>query len=257
MTRRGINFQSPVNWSHPLNCGLASWWLVRPDLVRGNTWYDLCGRNHGTLTNMDPATDWVGAAGRPGGFGAIDFDGTNDRVSMTTPSAITLSSQPITLVAHAMARGDGNFLWVSEPTTHYVRLMRYENAVYANTSSSGTNAYKFSTLPTGAWAHLVAVFESGSSSSSPEVYVNGARQTLAVITTLASQTADGNIHIGARSGPGFFLSGQVSEARIYNRALSAAEVLALYQDSCQGYPGTLARLRRRRACVFAGGGGGG
>ncbi len=32
---------------------------------------DLMQRNHGTLTNMDPSTDWVGS-NRPGGWGAFD-----------------------------------------------------------------------------------------------------------------------------------------------------------------------------------------
>ena len=35
--------------------------------------------NHGTLTNMDPASDWVVS----GGKGALDFDGVNDQIDLT------------------------------------------------------------------------------------------------------------------------------------------------------------------------------
>jgi len=60
---------------HPLARGLAGAWLFNEG--RGDRVWDLSGAGHaGTLTSMDPATDWVG-----GSHGhALDFDGTNDRV---------------------------------------------------------------------------------------------------------------------------------------------------------------------------------
>jgi hypothetical protein len=56
----------------------------------GNALFDLSGRNnHGTLTNMDPATDWVGS---PGGW-ALDFDGSDGHIhcgNITNTSELTL-----------------------------------------------------------------------------------------------------------------------------------------------------------------------
>jgi hypothetical protein len=47
--------------------------------------------NHGTLTNMDAGTDWVGSQ-----YGwALDFDGVDDYVSIATGNAITSAKAPI------------------------------------------------------------------------------------------------------------------------------------------------------------------
>lgn len=75
--RGQVDMGQPVNWASPLNRGLVSWWAVLPDTNRGAvTWRDIARQNHGTLTNMDPTTDWK-ASTRPGGFGALDFDGAD------------------------------------------------------------------------------------------------------------------------------------------------------------------------------------
>ena len=43
---------------------------------------------HGTLTNMDPSSDWVTSSGHY----ALDFDGTNDFATTTRNSALTISN---------------------------------------------------------------------------------------------------------------------------------------------------------------------
>ena len=78
--------------AHPeLWNGLVGAWV--PALgVQGGTLFDISGRgNHGTLTNMDPATDWV-----VGGNGvALRTDGVNESIScgqnVGTLGASTLS----------------------------------------------------------------------------------------------------------------------------------------------------------------------
>ena len=60
--------------------GLVGAWC--PSLgPSGYTLLDRSGRGrHGTLTNMNAGSDWVGS---PGGW-AIDFDGTNDYIPVST-----------------------------------------------------------------------------------------------------------------------------------------------------------------------------
>lgn len=61
------------------------WWCPSLQPMGGTRLWDLSGRqNWGTLTSMDPATDWVISNGR----GALDFDNTNDTVSMASIEAI-------------------------------------------------------------------------------------------------------------------------------------------------------------------------
>lgn len=52
---------------------------------------DLVGSNHGTLTNMDAATDWVADTGA-GGVRALDFDGVNDHVVFSPPAFSSTAS---------------------------------------------------------------------------------------------------------------------------------------------------------------------
>ena len=65
----GRNSEAPHLWN-----GLAANWNFLQG--GGSTLYDIAGSNHGTLTNMDPATDWVMTEK---GW-ALDFDGSNDGV---------------------------------------------------------------------------------------------------------------------------------------------------------------------------------
>jgi hypothetical protein len=83
-------------------------------------------------------------------------------------------------------------------------------------------------LPAGVWTH-VAVTRSGSTGT---LYVNGAQVAQNTAMTLSPSSLGSTTQnwIGrSQYGSDAFLDGQVDEFRIYNRALSAAEVLALFQ----------------------------
>jgi len=59
----------------------------------GTRLHDLRGSNWGTLTNMTPASDWV----VNGGKGALDFDSTNDTVSMSSIPSIRSGAFTVSL----------------------------------------------------------------------------------------------------------------------------------------------------------------
>lgn len=65
-----------------LSDGLVGYWSA----WQGSSGYRLLDRtryaNHGTLTNMDAGTDWVGATVQGRSGFALDFDNTNDVVSV-------------------------------------------------------------------------------------------------------------------------------------------------------------------------------
>lgn len=80
---------------HLLARGLAGAWLFNEG--RKNTLWDVSGRGHpGTLTGMDPATDWVGG---PHGY-ALDFDGTDDRVIVGPEAGINLGTANACIVRY-------------------------------------------------------------------------------------------------------------------------------------------------------------
>jgi hypothetical protein len=86
-----------------------------------------------------------------------------------------------------------------------------------------------SALPTGAWTH-VAVTKSGNVGT---LYVNGVQvgQNTGLTLSPSSLGNTTNNWIGrSQYSADAFLDGQVDEFRIYNRALSASEVQALFQN---------------------------
>lgn len=252
-----VNRLNPVNWSHPLNRGLVSWYLAMPGWNYGSTWRDLCGRNHGTLTNMDPATDWVSAVGRPGGFGSLDFDATNDYVHCGTTlpfmSTLTVSAwikynsgndthgYPVEHVV------DSNNCWM----IHIVAGGATANLAFKIkvAASETRNAVAVgATLNT--WEHWICTAVSGGSLA---IYKNGQPQTLGVDgNTSFTSTARFDLGGGSHSTNTQF-GGQLDDVRIYSRAISFTESWALYNDSRQGYPGTLNRIDHKSQRFVSGG----
>jgi hypothetical protein len=88
-------------------------------------------------------------------------------------------------------------------------------------AGSSTSVNGTSELPMGAWSHVAAVFDG----TSLHVYVNGAEEG---VGSVAFTPTDGSstLEIGRRMGSGTF-EGGMDDVRVYNRALSAAEIMGL------------------------------
>jgi len=103
-------------------------------------------RNHGTLTNMDPATDWVGT---PYG-GGLNFDGSNDRIALpdipglATPGTVIFGGMiPGALAQFAVSRNGlgGNNGWGFGVNS--------SNQPYWFAGGQGTFSWETLTVPTG------------------------------------------------------------------------------------------------------------
>jgi hypothetical protein len=84
----------------------------------------------------------------------------------------------------------------------------------------------------GRWEHWVGVFDGTQTGNANrlKIYVDGVSQSLtydAVIPATTQSTAF-PVHIGSTDGSGVW-NGKIDDVRIYNRALSADEVKALYR----------------------------
>ena len=132
-----------------------------------------------------------------------------------------------------------------------------------NIGFHGGSVITSTAIPQGVWTHLVVTYTSGTI----KVYFNGIEQGLTGTTTGYNITTTSELSVGDLyvHGQNYELNGSISAMRIYNRALSAAEIAQNYDalkvrytsytntftPLCGGGSGKVEVL-----CVAGGGGGG-
>jgi hypothetical protein len=193
----------------------------------GGTLHDVSGRhNNGTLTDMDPATDWVVDEK---GY-SLEFDGSSHYVPFpTTTSSDFMLQQPATISCWAK-RGAVSFtrtmvtigrsfhpLRLEQTTGDEVRIRR-SSAVNVVTSTGG----QFGAA--SGWRHIAGTYDG----TNIELHVDGVSY---------GTTASGNMTdtspipwaIGAESGGFTFFAGQIGPTAVYRRAISRAEIQLLFE----------------------------
>lgn len=224
---------SQIDRGHPLSKDLVGCWLFNEG--SGPTVYDISGYdNHGVLTNMDPATDWV--AGLHGW--ALEFDGNNDHVNLgdlaylSSVSAFTISfwmNQDVIDVTDII------FIKAIDSSN---RILIYTNAdgkLYTHVCNGAAQqgTFDYSTIiSAGIWAHFVCVFDGSGATAADrlKVYVDSSQQTLAFAGSTPVTTADlsGIDATISRSTNAF--DGKLADFSIYNRALSLEDTKSLCRD---------------------------
>jgi len=216
--------------------------------VTGETLRDVSGNgNHGTLTNMDAATDWV-ATNK--GL-ALDYDGSThyvnlgfqvqDKLIMSQQASVAVWVKPSADQAESgvVANYDGD---ASNAFRNGILLRRFgstrirfgfhdsggANYIYRNTDTGS--------CPTNQWSHVCAMWDGSTSATGIKIYINGQR---ADTTSLTSGTVSSlkyssePMTIGRvkflSSTPSF--QGIIAHTSIYNRVLSPTEIKQLYVDS--------------------------
>jgi hypothetical protein len=221
-----------------LKQGLVGWWTFDEGI--GTTTRDLSGfGNNGTLldassTNADGNTPPQWTAGKVGG--ALSFDGVDDYVSIAPFSQWDTPQLTIFLYVN------GDFLWSDQPfywTSGYwtngfvairnTRAGEYgcpENylglIIYQGNSQTGQCSY----LIRNTWIAYTITYDDISKTG--KIYRNG--QLIKTFNYGPATIVRGSakpLYISGGGGGGFF-KGVIDEVRLYNRALSDAEIKALY-----------------------------
>jgi hypothetical protein len=102
---------------------------------------------------------------------------------------------------------------------------RFNGFFAALAKINGVVSTKFGNLCNGSWVYCAFVF---GNAQTLRFYCNG--ELVAFITNTDSTLYNGNMYIGQCWGQSQ-LKGHVSDYRLYNRELSANEVLALYETT--------------------------
>jgi VCBS repeat-containing protein len=188
---------------------------------------DMSGRgNDGVISGA------VRVAGVSGN--ALRFDGVNDWVTVADAASLDLTTA-MTIEAWvnpASQSGNWRTVVMKERTGGLIySLYAYDGAPLAGGTNrpagyarvgGGDQAVRGpATLPLNTWSHIAVTFDG----SSMRFYVGGAQ--------VASRTLSGTIavsgqplRLGGNSVWGEFFNGMLDEVRVYNRALSAAEIQA-------------------------------
>ncbi len=200
--------------------GLVGYWSF--DEGSGITARDLSGRgNTGTLVN---GSTWT--TGRVGG--ALSFDGVNDHVDVGIRSGLT----PPNITIEAWVRADRLDDWdgiISNMSAWGSGFSLQIGTVQRIAAMVSGHYLRTTWAPvTGVWYHIVATHDNATSLNI--LYVNGreeARVTRSIFYEANARTQIGVFYTSTPPTiPALLFNGIIDEVRIYNRALSAAEIMA-------------------------------
>ncbi|MDB6066553.1 MAG: thrombospondin N-terminal-like domain protein, partial [Pedosphaera sp.] len=231
---------TPVNSCMPPPSGLVSWW---PAQTNAN---DVVGGNSGTLIN-GPAF----AAGEVGY--AFRFNATNQFVKLSnSPSLNPSGSFSIEAwINYSGANPSWNVImgkWGG--SGDYNNMRSYIFDVSASRSLAfgiADQAHQLDTafqtfltpsnvVPLNVWTHVAAVYDQ--STGTRNIYVNGviAASTNNAPLTVLNTTANGGIGgvLDNSTTPLYLFGGLLDEVSFYNRALTGAEIAAIYGAGSAG-----------------------
>jgi len=189
----------------------------------GTTWYDLTGYfNNGTLTN--------GPTFNSANGGNIVFDGIDDYANCGNPLTFTLSftigfffktlSAGIAVIS-GIYNGSGADWWVGISSSKL-------NFSFGSPTKSDITS--ISTVNDNTWRYATCVYDK--SLNSTFLYLNGVLQSSSnTIPANVNQPA-GALSIGRfGSTSSFYWPGSIALYQLYNRALSAAEILQNFNST--------------------------
>lgn len=206
--------------------GLVGWWPLHRAV--GDA-VDLSGNGHdGTITGTTR-----GVAGR-GGLSSYSFDGSDDEIvangpDYTTGEAFTVSlwaSSP-SITTNPLAFGGTNdgsgpysLIYVNgdSTTNGTVTINHYDGTNRANFDIGDGN------MPNDEWVHVVFRQQA---TDSRQVFVNATQETSNTVSVNTFSSA--SVYIGGESGFTQHYPGALSDIRVYDRALSDAEIQRLYE----------------------------
>ena len=212
----------PLFWltavAHAAPAGLAAAYNFNEG--SGSTVADASGNgNTGTISGATWTT-----GGRFGG--ALSFNGSTSWVTVNDAASLHLTTG-VTLEAwvklSALAGWEAAIIKETPGGLSY--------AMYANTAqnrpasvihtSSDINMYGTAQVPLNTWTHLTTTYDG----TTLRLYVNGTEVINQAVTGSMPVSAS-PLRIGGDSVWGEYLNGLIDEVRVYNRALSAAEIQA-------------------------------
>ena len=205
--------------------GLVGWWKF--DETNGTVAYDSSGNgNDGNLTG---GPTW--ATGRIGG--ALSFDGVDDYVIMPATTDLDLMKLSISTWVYSTNFDQNGFIFEKTAdgnlnSQYNLFIQNSELRFRVKPINSGYSDTKVDQSILSGWSFITSSYNS----SKRKLFVNGQLVASNDFNETIATNPNGISLIGAYAlnsiGNNYFFNGLIDDVRIYGRALSAAEVQALY-----------------------------
>ena len=218
--------------------GLVAYWKF--DEGSGTTASDSSGNgNTGTLINME-AGDWRTGSECVSG-GCLQFDGAGEYVNITQRSNLNLATFTAGLWLKPSQLSDNAGLFInSRLTAQYcgwsLTMDRLSGACgdgdiclfVSQSCGSANNEYIDYTydFPVGSWSHWVVTFDN--STRNVSFFINGIYVFSEISTYYLGGFDGATTSIGGTQLSGMDFNGAIDEVKIWNRVLTAAEILNEY-----------------------------
>lgn len=202
--------------------GLVSWHTFDGPYLNTTTSTDRSGQsNNGALAGAG------GAQNKPqpinGKMGqALNFDGTDDSIVITHGGVLAPANNLSVSVWINKAAHSGDIVALGSNDSYWALAAYYNQKIEG--AVAGQRFYSDTAIPLSQWTHVVMTYSADGSGG--KIYVNGVLDStpFASTSTIPSQSY---VIIGAPNMEGYF-QGSIDDVRIYNRVISSAEVLSLY-----------------------------
>jgi hypothetical protein len=226
--------------------GLVGAWC--PSLgPSGYTLLDRSGRGqHGTLQNMDAASDWVGT---PTGW-ALDFDGVNDKVVASHGLGTGVATATFGFWAHKASAGSIAICSIGSETSN----SRFHTSWFSDgnvycTAENGSGSFGSVALSySNTMIHFVMAYDGGQSTNATRLrlYVNGREQTLSFSGTIPSTAISSSV-VAIGAGSGVYAAAKIADVSLFRSALNSTQVWQLFQLGPSGLGRLLTPQRRSYA----------
>lgn len=240
---------------YQFNTGIADGTNTGTDILT-----DRSGNNNrGTLTNFGlsgAASNWVASTAAvadqtlvtslQGAGNALDFDGTNDYVSIPDNDVLSFgngtSDSPFSVEFWMSLDFQGTGTFISKRVggeDEWEIIMNGSQLVVFLRDDSTTGFISASTpgLSIGQWYHVTVVYDGSGSHTGIQIYLDGIPSIFNAHTSgsyTAMENGTSPVEIGITNNTGTPLDGKMDELRIWNKALTMAEVQAQMFESLTG-----------------------
>ena len=207
--------------TQPVDTGLVGHWTFDGPDIAGTTAIDRSSfGNNGTITGAVPT---IGKLGQ-----GMEFDG-DDSMGTSIPLSSLISNSTATLSAWVKpgsdysASGVPNYLDCIICDSDYIGIFRGQytaigyDAIFAFNYDGNNDVQLAESVSVGSWSHIALIHGSGNLST----YVNG--------TFIGSAPSGNTQDLSDTFSIGDSFDGSIDDVRVYNVALSGAQIMQLYQ----------------------------